>query len=142
MRVKLKRFDKSLPIPEYKTAGAIGFDLYIRNSEKIGPHEVAAFPSNIGVAIPRGHLLLVTSRSSTAGKFGLLVIPGTIDPDFCGDEDEMKISVFNLTDKTVEVTAGTRIAQGIFYKVSKVEFIETEKMNHRSRGGFGTTGHH
>lgn len=141
MKVKIKRFDKSLPLPEYKTPGSVGFDLYLRNNESIGPHEVKAFPSNIGIAIPEGHLLLVTSRSSTAGKFGLLVIPGTIDPDFCGDEDEMKISVFNLTDKTVEVAAGTRIAQGIFYKVSKAEFKEVSKMSPKSRGGFGTTGY-
>ena len=141
MKVKIKRFDKSLPIPEYKTPGAIGFDMYLRHDETIGPHEVKAFPSNIGLAIPKGHFLLVTSRSSTAGKFGLLVIPGTIDPDFCGDEDEMKISVYNITTKVVKIPAGTRIAQGIFIKMSKAEFREVNKLGSKSRGGFGTTGH-
>jgi len=26
MKIKIKRFDKELPLPEYKTAGAAGFD--------------------------------------------------------------------------------------------------------------------
>lgn len=141
MKVKIKRFDKNLPLPEYKTSGAIGFDMYVRNNETVGPHEVKAFPANIGLKIPEGHFLLVTSRSSTASKFGLLVIPGTIDPDFCGDEDEMKISVYNISEKIVEIAAGTRIAQGIFIKTSRAEFKEVKKLGSKSRGGFGTTGY-
>lgn len=140
MKVKIKRFDKSLPMPEYKTSGAIGFDMYVRFKETICPNETKAFPGNLGIKIPKGYFLLVTSRSSTAGKFGLLVIPGTIDPDFCGDEDEMKISVYNFTNKIVEIPAGTRIAQGIFIKTSRGEFKEVAKLSSRSRGGFGTTG--
>lgn len=40
MKVKIKRFDKSLPLPEYKTPGAVGFDLYVKNDETIRPREV------------------------------------------------------------------------------------------------------
>ncbi len=141
MKVKIKRFNKDLPMPEYKTSGAIGFDMYVRFDETVRPHEVKAFPSNLGIQIPKGHFLLVNSRSSTASKFGLLVIPGTIDPDFCGDEDEMKISVYNITGKVVEIAAGTRIAQGIFIKTSRGEFKEVKKLGSKSRGGFGTTGY-
>jgi len=30
MEVRIKRFDKGIPLPEYKTGGAAAFDLYAR----------------------------------------------------------------------------------------------------------------
>lgn len=141
MEVKIKRFDKSLPLPEYKTPGAVGFDLYVKNDETIKSHEVKLLKANIGIKAPKNYFLQITGRSSTPAKFGLLVFTGIIDHDFCGDEDELKISVFNFTKSDVKILAGTRIAQGIFVKISKVEFKEVTKMSSKSRGGFGTTGH-
>ena len=36
-KIKIKRFDKNLPLPEYKTAGAAGFDLTARETTVIKP---------------------------------------------------------------------------------------------------------
>lgn len=141
MKVKIKLVDKSLPVPEYKTAGAVGFDLYVRNNETIKPHEVVRMPANVAIQIPRGHFLLINGRSSTPGKFGLMVFPGIIDPDFCGDEDEFSIQAMNLTNKTVKIERGLRVAQGILIKISKADFDVVSKMGNKSRGGYGTTGH-
>lgn len=80
MKVQIKRFDKSLPLPEHKTPGAVGFDIYCRKDETILPNEVKK--------IPAGHYLMVEPKSSVIFKFGLLVIGGTIDQDYCGDDDE------------------------------------------------------
>ena len=30
MNIKIKRFDKTLPLPEYKSKGAVALDLYSR----------------------------------------------------------------------------------------------------------------
>ncbi len=141
MKISIKRIDKRLPVPEYKTTGSVGFDLYCRNEEIIGPHEVKKMPANLVVKVPRGHYLMVEPRSSVIFKFGLLVVGGTIDQDYCGDTDEIHITVFNVRNKPVRLEKGTRIAQGIFSKISKVDFKEVPKMSNVSRGGFGTTGY-
>jgi dUTPase len=46
MKIRFKRFDKSIPVPEYKTEGAACFDLYARETTKIKPKETALIPTN------------------------------------------------------------------------------------------------
>ncbi|MCL4390087.1 MAG: dUTP diphosphatase [Patescibacteria group bacterium] len=143
MKIEVKRFDKNLPLPGYKTPGAVGFDLSLRNNEKFAPREFRVVPANIAVAVPKGHFLLVNSRGSTAHKFGLMIIPGIVDQDFSGDKDEIHIQALNITDKEVEIASGTRIAQGIFVRIAIAQFEEVDKMRaKRSRGMLGTTGYH
>lgn len=140
MKISIKRLDQDLPVPEYKTPGAVGFDLYLRNNEKVRPKEIIRIPANIIVKIPFGYLLLINGRSSTPIKHGLLVFPGVVDSDYCGDNDELNIQVMNLTSKTVNLEKGSRIAQGILVAIAKAEFKQVKKMAKKSRGGFGTTG--
>ena len=35
---------------------------------------------------------------------------GIIDSDYCGDEDELKVQLFNFTNKEVVIEKGTRVA--------------------------------
>ena len=65
---------------------------------------------------------------------------GIIDQDYCGEKDEIKALVLNFTKKTVVVKKGERIAQGILVKIARPEIKEVEKMEKKSRGGFGSTG--
>jgi dUTP pyrophosphatase len=141
-KIKIKRFDKSLPLPEYKTAGAAGFDLSAREETTIKPGEVGYILLNVAVATPKDHMLLIVARSSTH-KQGLMPINGIGigDSDFRGDEDEYRFPAFNFTKKIVAIEKGTRIAQGIFVKFTKAQWQEVRKMNGKTRGGFGSTGH-
>ncbi len=141
MKVKIKLVDPTLPSPEYKTKGAVGFDLYLRKDETVMPGEVKLFPSNLIMEVPKGHFLLINPRSSTPHKFGLLVFTGIIDQDYNGEEDEFNIQVMNITKKKIKIEKGTRIAQGILIKMSHADFVQVKKMGKKSRGGFGTTGH-
>ncbi len=140
--LKLKRIDKSLPLPAYQTKGSVGFDLYARETVKIKPFEPTLIPLNTIVKIPKGYMLLLASRSSLPIKKGLMVANGVgiIDQDYCGENDELKLLVINFTKKEVIVKKGERIAQGIIVKIEKPEFEEVEKMGEKSRGGFGSTG--
>jgi dUTPase len=52
----------------------------------------------------------------------------------------VKIAVMNFTDTPVTVTAGDRIAQGIFLTAPRVEWIETADVTDGVRGGFGSSG--
>jgi dUTP pyrophosphatase len=141
MRIKIKRFDKSLPLPEYKTPGAAGFDLISRITLEIGPHQIGYAPLNIACETPKGYFLLIAARSSLHKK-GLMLANGIGigDPDFSGDGDEYTACLYNFTDKTVRIEAGERIAQGIFVKLEKAEWDEVDKLENPTRGGFGSTG--
>ncbi|MBI2664833.1 dUTP diphosphatase [Candidatus Woesearchaeota archaeon] len=141
MKVKIKRIDKSIELPVYKTSGSVGFDISARKDTVVPPRSIALIPGNIIVETPPGYMLLLALRSSTPKKKGLHKPHGigVIDNDYCGEDDEIKVQVYNSTDKEVTVEKGERIAQGIFVKIDKFEWDEQESMG-QSRGGFGSTG--
>ncbi|OGH12582.1 MAG: dUTPase [Candidatus Levybacteria bacterium RIFCSPHIGHO2_01_FULL_36_15] len=140
--VVIKRFDKTLPLPEYKTDGSIGFDLVCRQETVIRPFEVKLIPLNVVIKIPKGYGLFLIPRSSTPLKKNLLIPNGVgvIDQDYCGENDEIKLPVLNFSKKDVTVTKGERIAQAVFVKLEKFNFSEIDSMKEKSRGGFGSTG--
>lgn len=141
MKVKIKRIDKSLPLPVYETAGSVGFDLLAREDTTIDPGSIELVPANLVVEVPKGYMLALVSRSSTPRKKGLTKPHsiGVIDQDYCGDGDELKIQVYNFTKDPVTVEKGEKIAQGIFMRVDKFEWQEVDSMNNSDRGGFGST---
>ena len=141
MNVRIKRIDKSLELPLYHTSGAVGFDLIARESVEIPPRQLGLIPNNIVVEIPKGYMLLLASRSSTAKKKGLMPANGVgiIDQDYCGEEDELKTLFYNYTDETIHVERGERLSQCVFVKIEVSEWEEVESMQSTSRGGFGST---
>lgn len=142
MKVKIKRIDKSLPLPTYQTKGSVATDAYSRETVVIKPHTLGRIPGNVIIECPKGYMFVVASRSSTPEKKGLLIPNGLGigDQDFCGDEDEWNILVYNFTDIDVTVEKGERIAQIIFIPIEKVQWLEVDKMSKPSRGGIGSTG--
>lgn len=141
MKVKIKRIDKSFPLPEYQTSGAVAFDLYSRIDGTIKPKTLEKLPTNIIVEIPKGYMLQIKDRSSTMKKKGLLVTTGYIDNDYHGEEDEILLQVYNMTDEDVNIEKGERIGQGAFVRIDIGEWEEVDKMKEESRGGFGSTRH-
>jgi len=141
MEIRIKRIDKELPLPEYQTKGSAGFDIICRETIIIPPKGIGLIPGNIIVDTPEGHMLMLTLRSSTPKKKGLIKPHGVgiVDSDYCGDNDEIKIQVYNITDSDVTVERGERVAQGIFIKVDQCTWNEVDSMG-TSRGGFGSTG--
>lgn len=142
MKVKIKRIDKNLPLPIYETEGSVGFDILAREATLIKPKKIVLIPANIIVEVPKNYMLIVASRSSTPKKKGLMQPHGfgIIDHDYCGPEDEIKIQVYNFTDKDVQINRGDKIAQGVFVHIDKFDWEETDEMRKQSRGGFGSTG--
>jgi len=140
-KIKIKRFDKGLPLPEYKTAGAAGFDLIARETTEIKPGMVGYVPVNIAVETPKDCFLMVAARGSTH-KSGVMPVHGIGigDSDFRGDNDEYKIPLLNFTKKSVKIERGIRIGQGLFVKFVRAEWKEVDRMKSKNRGGFGTTG--
>ncbi len=141
LQVTIKRIDTSLPLPTYATAGSVGFDLLCREDTEIAPRMLGRIPANVIVQTPPGYLLLLTMRSSTPQRKGLLIPNGVgiIDQDYCGEGDELMVLVYNFREEAVMVRRGERIAQGIFIPIVRVTWNETDKMR-QGRGGFGSTG--
>lgn len=141
LQVTIKRIDKDLPLPTYATAGSVGFDLLCREDTEIAPRTIELIPSNVIVRIPEGYMLMLTLRSSTPLRKGLLIPNGLgiIDQDYCGEGDELRVQVLNFREEAVLIKRGERIAQGIFVPIQRVTWTEVEEMG-KGRGGFGSTG--
>jgi dUTP pyrophosphatase len=141
LNVTIKRVDTGLPLPTYATTGSVGFDLICREDTEIAPRSLGLIPGNVIVHTPPGYMLLLTMRSSTPRRKGLLVPHGVgvIDQDYCGEGDELMIQVYNFSDDAATVKRGERIAQGIFVPVAQVTWDEVDEVG-QGRGGFGSTG--
>lgn len=141
MKLKIKRFDKSLPLPVHKTSGAVAVDLCSRIDIDIKPKEIVYIPMNVAIKIPDGYFVLLAPRSSTH-KLGIQGINGVgiIDRDYCGNDDEYHFAVRNFTDSPVHIEKGTRLCQLLLIKCENFDFDEVEEMKAPTRGGFGSTG--
>jgi len=141
MHIRIKRIDKTLPLPEYKTPGAAGFDLSVRVTTMIPAHVIGYVPLNVVIEPPEGYYVALVARSSLH-KRGLMPANGfgVGDRDFCGNGDEYTAALLNFTDHDITIERGDRIMQVVISPVARVNFKEVDDMGNDDRGGFGTTG--
>lgn len=141
MRVKIKRFDRSLPLPSYQSRGAACVDLYARLDVAIAPGQVGYVPLNVALEIPAGCWVLLAARGSTH-RHGVLPVQGigVGDWDFHGDDDEYHFAFYNFTAQPVTIVRGTRIAQMMVMRYEPLEFTEVEHLRPDNRGSYGSTG--
>lgn len=141
MKVPVRRVDKELPLPEYKTAGAAAMDCAMREDVEIPAKSVAMAPLNISLKPPEGHFVLLAARSSLH-KRGLMMANGIGigDEDFSGDNDEYHAALYNFTDVPVALKRGDRIVQMIVLPFDRVMWNEVASLGNPDRKGFGTTG--
>ena len=143
VKILVKKFDKNIKLPTYKTSGSSGMDLvaYIKNKITINPGKTAMVPTGIAVAVPKTYEIQIRPRSGLAAKKSISVLntPGTIDSDYRG---EIKIILINLSKKSFVVKSGDRVAQMILCPVAKGKLREVKNLPKTVRGigGFGSTG--
>jgi dUTP pyrophosphatase len=142
MLLRIKRLDPTIPLPTPATGGAAGFDLAANEDVVIPPHQIRLVGTGLVIAVPEGHFLGIFARSSTPLKRGLMVANGVgvVDADYSGPRDEIKVQLLNITNETVTVTRGDRLAQGIVLPAPAVTWEEVSEMAVPTRGGFGSTG--
>jgi dUTP pyrophosphatase len=135
--IKIKRFDKSFPLPE-REENAGGIDLICRETITIPPNGIKAIRQNVAVKVPDGWVLLIFSRSSTPMRKGLMLANGVgvLDPFYCGENDELLAFMHNITDKPVTVEAGDRIVQGVFIKPEQTLWKEVDTMGEIGHDGY------
>lgn len=142
MRLKIKRLQPGIALPQPATGRAAGFDLAAATDMEIPARSIRLVGTGLVIAVPDGYFLGIFARSSTPLKRGLMVANGVgvIDADYSGPDDEIKIQVLNITDAPVKVSKGDRLAQGIVLPCPSVEWNEVDEMTVPTRGGFGSTG--
>lgn len=142
MKVKIINQSKHA-LPTYETSASAGLDVRANSNQPIllHPFERALVKTGLFLEIPFGYECQVRPRSGLALKKGITVLnsPGTIDADYRG---EVGVILINLSQETVVIESGERIAQLIFAKVEQAEWNEVEALSEteRGEGGFGSTG--
>ena len=130
-------------LPRYETAGSACMDIKAALEEPIllKPLQRVLIPTGLYIELPDGYEAQVRPRSGLAIKKGLSVLnsPGTIDSDYRG---EIKVIMINLSNESVIVNTGERIAQLVISKYEKAELTEVDELSNSDRGagGFGHTG--
>ena len=143
VKVLIKKLNRDVEIPAYKTSGASGMDLmaFIEEPIKIEPNSSHLVPTGLSVAFSEDYEVQIRPRSGLAVKNNITVLntPGTIDSDYRG---EIKIILFNHGKEEFIINNKDRVAQMILTPVVKVEFEEVDNLPDtlRGKGGFGSTG--
>jgi len=136
MKVKFRKLHKSAQVPEYKTSGSAGCDLFASEEAFIEPGSSRGVHTDIAVEIPEGYEGQIRSRSGM-GLFDKIVVSlgvGTIDSDYRG---EVIVPLRNDGTVGYRITKGQRIAQMVFALVDRGEFEEVDELGHTERGGGG-----
>jgi dUTP pyrophosphatase len=127
--------------PSYAKPGDAGADLKSTESVTLKAGERALVKTGVKIAMPDGYVGLVHPRSGLAAKNGITVLnaPGTVDAGYRG---EIMVTLLNTSNEDFVITAGDRIAQLVFQKFERADFIVVEELPESSRGatGFGSSG--
>lgn len=103
--------------------------------------EFRLIPLGIAVQLPDGYEAHVVPRSSTYKNFGIIQTNscGIVDCSYCGDNDEWFTPV--LAMRNTQIHVNDRICQ---FRIEKnqpaIDFEETDHLEGKDRGGFGSTG--
>lgn len=130
--------------PSYAYSTDSGMDLFSTEKIIIEPFGRELVPTGIHFDIPENYEIQIRSKSGLALKQGLMVLnsPGTIDQGYTG---EIKVIIFNTTNKSVEITKGQKIAQAVMTPVVCGKWIDLTEVDNvtskdREDNGFGSTG--
>ncbi len=135
--------DKDIEIPARKTKLSAGYDLASAIDLKIEPGEMKLAPTGVKAYFENDEVLKIYIRSSMAVKCGLTLMNnvGIIDADYYDNEKNeghIFVPIKNLSDETIFIKKGERIAQGIFQKYLLADGDNFETGADRN-GGFGST---
>ena len=142
-KVLIKKLNPKVELPAYKTSGASGMDImaFIEQSIKLAPNSSCLVPTGLSVAFSADYEIQIRPRSGLAANNSITILntPGTIDSDYRG---EIKIILFNHSNKEFTINNKDRVAQMILTPVIKIELVETDDLTNTPRGksGFGSTG--
>lgn len=164
LKLKLWRTHPSNVLPRKQTKGSSCFDLMFQGHGKsdykgytrmnkpfdrpmhnqivIQPGDRIMVPTGLIMDIPEGHSVRVHARSGMSLKQGLVLAnaEGVIDSDYV---EEVMVLVYNLSDNSITIHTGDRIAQAELIKDADYDIEETAArpgVKTSRIGGMGSTG--
>ena len=141
--MEIRIVSKGGALPAYATEGSSGADLraYIEEPITLMPGERRLVPTGLFFEIPQGVEAQIRARSGLAIKHGIGLVNGvgTVDSDYRG---EWNIPLINWGQEPYTIHSGDRIAQVIFSRYEKADFVSVSQISETERGagGFGHTG--
>ena len=142
-KIVIKIKSKTGNMPSYETAGSAGADIRACLKEPITlrPGERRLIPTGMYVELPEGVEAQIRARSGLSIRHGITMINGvgTVDSDYRG---EWNVPMVNLGQEPYTIHDGDRIAQAVFSRYEKADFILVDEVDSTERGGggFGSTG--
>lgn len=131
----------TVSLPVRATSGSAGYDFVSPISFALESGESIKIPTGIRVKIIDGWFLFIAPRSGLGFKYqiGLANTVAIVDSDYYNSENEghIFIKLVNRGNKRVGITAGDKIAQGIFMDFGLTFDDEVMAKRH---GGLGSTG--
>lgn len=147
MQVQLKKLpslNSAMTHPAYASVGSAGLDLRANIAEPItlNPGDVQLIGTGYAIYLEDPNFAaMLLPRSGIGHKHGAVLgnLVGLIDSDYQG---ELKVSLWNRSNKPFIVEPGDRIAQLVIVPVVQAEFVLTDdfKASERGTGGFGSSG--
>jgi dUTP pyrophosphatase len=146
-KAKVYRIRDTAKIPVRAHDGDAGIDFFFAPSDNepavIEPGHSAILATGIKIEVPSWQMLQIMNKSSVASKRS--VITGACVVDY-GYNGEIFINLHNIGMTTQTFVPGSKLAQGVFIKISRPDLIDWPDDNiygvptDRGEGGFGSTG--
>ena len=134
----------SIQLPKRATKGSAGYDFYSPIDFELNPGQTIKIPTGIRVRIENGCVLGLYPRSGLGFKYRLQLnnTVGIIDSDYYNSDNEghmfVKLTNDSNEDKSLSLTAGQGMVQGIFFEFGIVEDDDvTEKRIEAHNAGKG-----
>ena len=136
--MKIKRYDKSIRMPEKSHLPDVGLDIFLPEDITIKPLETITAGLKLGVAIPEGFAGILVPRSSITEK-GLIIQSAVIDPDYSG---EIHLIVTNCSKNTLHFEKNSRVCSLVLMSVLNPYIEEVDMLPNTIRNdkGLGSTG--
>lgn len=138
LKIQLRSSDATVP-----TKGSIeaaGYDIYASKPTTIPARGQGMASTDVSFTVPRGTYGRIAPRSGLAVKHGIQTGAGVVDRDYTG---EVKVVLFNHSDKDFQINKGDRVAQLILERIvddAEIVVVESLEESSRGAGGFGSTG--
>ena len=139
MELKVKRLTETARLPEKAHQGDLGYDVFADEDKWIPYGEYRLISTGISVLNNTyKYGFIIKDRSSIAMK-GLFTHAGVIDAGYTG---EIKVFFHNVSNTSIKIEKGDKIAQLVPTKVINFEVEEVNELFQTKRGdnGFGSTG--
>jgi dUTP pyrophosphatase len=126
MSLQIQKLVPEAKLPYRTTPGSAGYDLFAYTECVVEPGRRAVVPLGFSVTMPEGLYGVISPKTGLAVKHGLVVLGGTIDPDY---EGEVKVILYNTDRYPFVIHPGFRIAQLVLVRYETPELEEQEDLS-------------